>query len=296
MKLKHLYSLKNLSVSEIINLLSIAKNIKHNPLHYSVPGKKSLAIYFEKPSTRTRLSAHVSCNKLGLNSISLDPRALQLGKESVKDTALVMSRLVDGLFARASDDFLLEFIKHSSIPVINALSESYHPTQILADLLTMQENGLEPKNVVTWIGDGNNILNSMLVTYPRMGIQLKIACPPGYEPSKQAIEIASNSICPPIFTTPKDACRNSNYIMTDVFTSMGQEADKAKRLLDFKDFKVNKTLFRNAAPNCKFMHCLPRTKHEVSDEVFYGSNSIVFEQAENRRHTIQAVFYHYLKQ
>ena len=292
---KHFISLKNLKVDEISKLVSLAKEIKIKPTKYSVPGRKNMAIFFEKPSTRTRLSAHVGCYKLGINAIALDPKALQLGKESIEDTAQVMSRIVDGLFARASDKFLLEFAKYASIPVINALSDNYHPTQILADLLTMQENGLKPKNVVSWIGDGNNILNSMLVTYPRMGIQLKVACPKGYEPLPEAVELAKNSICPPIFTSPQEACKNSNFIMTDVFISMGQEAEKEKRLKIFNGYKVTQNLFKNAAEGCKFMHCLPRTPYEVSDDVFYGKQSLVYTQAENRLHTIQAVFYQYLK-
>ena len=294
--MKHLISLKNLSLYEISNLIALANTIKKQPTRYQVEGRKNLAIYFEKPSTRTRLSAHVGCHKLGVNPIALDPQALQLGKESIRDTAKVMSRLVDGLFARASDQFLFEFAKYSKIPVINALSDNYHPTQILADLMTIKEFCIKNnKLTISWIGDGNNILNSMLVTYPRMGIQLKIANPPGYEPLQEAVILANNSICPPIFTSPEEACKNANVIMTDVFISMGQEAEKQQRLKEFSSFKVTQKLFKMAQPDCKFMHCLPRTPYEVTDDVFYGPHSLVFQQAENRLHTIQACFYHYLK-
>eukprot|EP00834_Sanchytrium_tribonematis_P003469 NODE_134_length_16603_cov_0.784052.p6 type:complete len:295 gc:universal NODE_134_length_16603_cov_0.784052:9372-10256(+) len=293
--MKHLISLKNLHIDEIREIVKLAHQIKADPLKYKIQGKKSMAIYFEKPSTRTRLSAHVACSKLDLQPISLDPNALQLGKESIRDTAEVMSSMVNGIFARASDQFLIQFAKYSKIPVINALSEKYHPTQILADLMTMEEAGIKKKCTVAWIGDGNNILNSMLVSYPRMGIQLKIACPPGYGPLKEALSLSKSSVCPPIFTNPMEAAKNADFIMTDVFISMGQEEEKTKRLNDFKGYQVNEKLLAIAKSDCKFMHCLPRTLHEVTDDVFYGKQSLVFGQAENRLHTIQAVFYHFLK-
>lgn len=241
----------------------------------------------------------------------LSPADIQLGvNESLRDTATVVGSMVDGIMARVGDHSEVELLaQHSSVPVINALSSLYHPTQILADLVTLLEsffphsrhlsslNGLN----VTWIGDANNILNDMIVTYPRLGINLKIATPQGYPLEPQVLDRLRDQKDDHRggklvhLHDPLAAVQDADVVVTDTWISMGQESEMAKRLNDFQGFQISEEMCRNgkAKADWKFMHCLPRHQEEVNDEVFYGPRSLVFPEAENRKWTILSVFQSY---
>ncbi|CEI89688.1 Putative Ornithine carbamoyltransferase [Rhizopus microsporus] len=279
---------------------------------------KTVALIFSKRSTRTRVATETAVNYLGGNPMFLGSQDIQLGvNESLFDTARVVSSMVDGIMARVGDHSEIETLaKESSVPVINALSDKYHPTQILADLMTLHEYYYHKKNGVTdsysahlqhpketlpglkvaWIGDANNMLQEFLVSFPKCGISLAAACPDGYVCDQDVLDIAKADAAKTgaslLFTTdPKEAVKDCDVIITDTWISMGQEAEKIKRLQDFKGFQVTHELAAEggAKPDWIFMHCLPRKTEEVNDEVFYSDRSVVFAEAENRKWTILSV-------
>ncbi|KWU43980.1 putative ornithine carbamoyltransferase [Rhodotorula sp. JG-1b] len=270
---------------------------------------KTVALMFSKRSTRTRVSSETAISLLGGHSMFLGSGDIQLGvNESLYDTSRVISSMVDGIFARVGDHSEVETLaKHSTVPVINALSHLYHPCQILADLQTLLEfrqpfttdlSSLEGLTIA-WVGDSNNILNEMMVTYPRMGVNLQIATPKGYDLMPEVVERANEGIKQEggkgkiIYTNdPAEAVKNANVITTDTWISMGQEEESAKRLKDFAGYQVTNELLKRggAASDALFMHCLPRHNEEVDDEVFHGKQSVVFQEAENRKWTALAVF------
>ncbi|CEG77949.1 Putative Ornithine carbamoyltransferase [Rhizopus microsporus] len=279
---------------------------------------KTVALIFSKRSTRTRVATETAVNYLGGNPMFLGSQDIQLGvNESLFDTARVVSSMVDGIMARVGDHSEIETLaKESSVPVINALSDKYHPTQILADLMTLHEYYYHKKNGVTdsysahlqhpketlpglkvaWIGDANNMLQEFLVSFPKCGISLAAACPAGYVCDQDVLDIAKADAAKTgaslLFTTdPKEAVKDCDVIITDTWISMGQEAEKIKRLQDFKGFQVTHELAAEggAKPDWIFMHCLPRKTEEVNDEVFYSDRSVVFAEAENRKWTILSV-------
>ncbi|CAG8532132.1 6873_t:CDS:2 [Paraglomus occultum] len=318
----HLITLADLSQSQIYNLLRSAIQHKYNA-KYAGKGSgeplkgKTLALTFSKRSTRTRVATESATAYLGGTPMFLGSQDIQLGvNESLLDTAKVISSMADGIMARVGPHSDIEVLaKYSSVPIINALSDKYHPTQILADLMTMHEvfgphsdtdseyishlhhpKDFLPGLKVAWIGDGNNMLHSMLVTFPKLGIHFSAATPKNYQPDADVVEIAKkeakNSGSELSFTTaPKEAVKDADIIVTDTWISMGQESEKLQRLKDFAGFQVTMSLAEQggAKPDWKFMHCLPRKSEEVDDEVFYSPRSVVFEEAENRKWTILAV-------
>ena len=297
---RHLLTLKDFNKEEIMYLLELSKkyksdykkNISSKPLD-----GKSLGMIFQKRSTRTRVSTEVGMNFLGGHALFLGKDDIQLGvNETIQDTALVLSRLVDGILARVfGHETVEELAKYASIPIINALSDKYHPLQILADLLTIEEHfGKFSGLKLVWVGDGNNVCHSLLIGCSKLGINMTVATPDSYKPAQDVFDYAvsegkKSGAQINWSNNPKSAVINADIIVTDTFVSMGQEADTKKRLNDFKGFQVNSELVKNAKPTYKFMHCLPRHEYEVSNEVFYSDHSIVFDEAENRLHTIMAV-------
>jgi ornithine carbamoyltransferase len=292
-------SLVDYSPYEITNLLSLAKQIKHNPRQAAdyLRGK-SLALIFQKPSNRTRVSFETGIHQLGGNAIYLSPEDINLGvREPTADVARTLSRYVNGIVARVfSHNDILELAKYATVPVINGLSDLSHPCQAMADIFTIQEKFPKLKGVrMAYIGDGNNMCNSLLVACAKTGIDLFVATPEGYEPEIRFVEAAriaarfSGSTIM-LSHSPKEAVRTAQVIYTDTWVSMGQEEETEKRLRAFAGFQINEALQGEADRSHIFMHCLPAHRgQEVTDGVIDGPHSMVFDQAENRLHIQKAI-------
>ncbi|THH06179.1 hypothetical protein EW146_g9695 [Bondarzewia mesenterica] len=334
----HLMTLADLTGPQITRALKHAHYLKQVSMpwlepQYSSPGgkrprlrmpsqslfNKSIALLFSKRSTRTRIAAETASVLLGGRALFLGREDIQLGvNESPRDTARVIGGMCQGIFARVGDHSEIEELaKYSPVPVLNALSTLWHPTQILADLLTLHENAhlfddtaapsadkfqtlplpnLRPLTVA-YVGDSANVLHDMLVTYPRLGHTLRVATPPqaAYQCPKpvwdRVVELESDKMI--TWTAdPREAVSGADVVVTDTWISMGQEAEKEQRLKDFQGYQVTEALCKEggANPDWKFLHCLPRKEHEVDDEVFYGPRSLVFPEADNRKWTIMAAF------
>ena len=297
--MKHFLTLCDYSNSEIKEIINLAFQIKKetkNGIFKPYLKNKQLAMIFEKSSTRTRVSFEVGINQLGGNGLFLSTRDIQLGRgEPIKDTARVISRMVDLIMIRTfGQERLEEFAKYSNVPVINALTDLCHPVQLLADLMTMIEfkkfDFENPKNTtVAYVGDGNNMANSWVILASKLGFNLKIATPKGYEIDEnikaKALEFAKNSAAKIEFLyDPEVAVKNADVVTTDTWVSMGQEDEKEKRINDFKGFEVDKNLM-SLAKNAIFLHCLPAYRgYEVSEEVFEEHADEIFSEAENRLH------------
>jgi ornithine carbamoyltransferase len=303
MMAKHLLSIQDLSPKEIKVILDKGAELKlklgRGEPHELLRGK-TLAMIFEKPSTRTRVSFETAMTHLGGHAIYLGVSETQLGRgETIADTARTLSRYVDGIAARLfKHDDLLELAHHSTVPVINALTDLHHPCQTLADLLTIQDKKGKLRGLkVAWVGDGNNVCNSMMLGCSLVGTDFSAACPPGYEPpagiTKQARENAKkNGAKIEITNDPLKAVNKADVVYTDVFVSMGQESEREQRMRDFKGFKVDSKLLANAKEDAIFMHCLPAHRgEEVTSEVLDGPHSVVWDQAENRLHVQKAVLF-----
>lgn len=294
-------TLKDFSSEEIKKLLWVSGDLKHRIKHEKqylpLLQGKSIAMIFEKRSTRTRMSTETGFALLGGHPCFLTSQDIHLGvNESSTDTARVLSGLCDIVLARVySHSTLEELEREASIPIINGLSDLYHPIQILADYLTLQEHyGSLSGLTVSWIGDGNNVLHSFMMSAAKLGIHLKIATPKGYEPEKSVIEEAqrlSKEHGTQLVLTcdPMEAAHGSNVLVTDTWVSMGQEEEKKKRLNDFKGYQITMQTGSVAKPDWTFLHCLPRKMEEVDNEVFYSSRSLVFPEAENRKWTIMGL-------
>jgi len=247
---------------------------------------KTLAMIFDKSSTRTRVSFEAGMTQLGGQSLFLSEKDIQLGRgEPITDSAIVISSMVDAIMLRlSSHEDIVEFSKHSSKPVINALSDESHPCQILADLMTYQEHrGSIKGKKIAWIGDGCNVCQTYMQAAAIFDFELSIATPSGYEPSDTFIKKYKKNIS--FFENPKDACRDADIIVTDVWTSMGQELEIKQRETAFIGFQVDQKLMGQAKDNALFMHCLPAYRgKEVSTEVIDGKQSVVWSEAENRLH------------
>lgn len=256
---------------------------------------KSIGLFFEKPSTRTRVSFEVGIYQLGGQSIYLSPKEMQLGRgESIADTARVLSRYLDGMVLRLySHSIIEEFAIHSTVPVINGLSDSHHPCQALADLMTIFEKKGRLKGIrLAYIGDGNNVANSLIEAAARTGIDLTIACPEGYEPDPDVLDRARAEAAGDILIlrNPKEAAGRADIIYTDVWISMGQEKEEEKKKTKFKEYQINNQLLECAKNDVVVLHCLPAHRgEEITDEVMDGPHSAVFDQAENRLHTEKAL-------
>ncbi|UCG11455.1 MAG: ornithine carbamoyltransferase [Deltaproteobacteria bacterium] len=256
---------------------------------------KTLGLLFDKPSTRTRVSFEVAMYQLGGQVLFLSSSETQLSRdESLQDTARVLSRYIDGLAVRTYHDAnLQELASHAEIPVINALTDLYHPCQVLSDILTVKEKKGDLDSLqVAWVGDGNNVAHSWVNAAARLPFQLSLACPPGYEPETEILQKAQKLAEDRIRLShdPVEAVRDADVINTDVWTSMGQDRERQERLAAFRDYQINETLIRKAKSDVIVMHCLPAHRgEEISDEVMDGPHSVVYDQAENRLHLQRAL-------
>ena len=293
---KNFLSSLDTSNEEFLHILEISKNFKNKDLNIKLKNKV-LGLIFDKSSTRTRVSFQVAMSRLGGTTVDLNPTTSQIGRgEPIRDTARVLSRYCDILAIRTfKQSDLEEYAKWSSKPVINALTDLEHPCQALADYMTIKEEFVDFKNVVlTFIGDGNNVANSLILYGALLGIEVRIACPKGYEPNdlviNKAKKIYKNKNLLKIFNDPLSAVKGANVLYTDVWSSMGQENQKEEKDKDFFGFTIDQNLVRNAEKDAIILHCLPayRTK-EISDEVIESKKSRIFEQAENRMHVQQAL-------
>ena len=290
---KDLISIQDLSVKEIESIFNLASKIKKNKSSFADKLKgRSVALIFQKPSNRTRVSFEVGIWQLGGNCIYLGPGEISLGvRESVEDVAKTLSRYLDAIVARTyKHSDVLDLAKYSKIPVINGLSDISHPCQGLADLFTIKEKLGKLKGInLAYIGDGNNVCHSLMSGCMKLGVNLKIATPKGYEPNKK-ISRESGIPLGNISNDPNEAVESADVIYTDVWASMGEESEAEQRKKIFKDFQINTRLVAKAKKNYLFMHCLPAHRgEEVSAEIMDSKHSIVFDQAENRLHVQKAI-------
>ena len=293
---KNFLSSLDTSCDEFLHILELAKNFKNKDLNLKLK-EKVLGLIFDKSSTRTRVSFQVAMSRLGGTTIDLNPSTSQIGRgEPIKDTARVLSRYCDLIAIRTFDHSdLEEYAKWSTKPVINALTDLEHPCQALADFLTIHEEFDDFKDVVlTFIGDGNNVANSLILCGALLGVEVRIACPKGYEPNslviKKAYEILKNKDLLKITNDPNTAVFGANVLYTDVWSSMGEENKKIEKEKDFNGFTIDNDLLSKADKEAIILHCLPayRSK-EITNEVFECKKNRIFDQAENRLHAQQAL-------
>jgi ornithine carbamoyltransferase len=296
---KDFICIKDLTPEEISDIFVLAHDLKQDKSKFgSALSGKTLALIFQKPSNRTRVSFEVGMCQLGGYSIYLGPEEINLGvRESIKDVAKTLSRYVDIIVLRTfAHDNLLEMAKHASIPVINGLSDLLHPCQALADIYTVKEQLGRLKGLtLAYIGDGNNVCHSLLYGSAKVGMNMNLAVPKGYQPQdfilREAKSLAQKSGAKiNLFSKPEEAVKNADVIYTDVWASMGQEKEAKKRKAAFKRYQINKKLLSQAKRGCLIMHCLPAHRgEEITDEVIDSKHSIVFDQAENRLHVQKAI-------
>jgi len=297
---RHFLSLKDFSKEEILEMIELARTIKKQAKKKDfVPylQNQTLAMIFEKSSTRTRVSFEVGIYQLGGIGLFLSKNDIQLGRgEPMKDTARVVSRMCDMVMIRTyAQETLEEFARYSQVPVINGLTDKYHPVQLMADYLTMIEYDKAKDPVVAYVGDGNNMAHSWLMLASKLGFTLRIATPKGYEPNKEvvkdALEFAKKSGATiELGHDPKAAVRGADVVTTDTWISMGQEEEKDRRIKDFEGFMVDEALMSLAKPDAIFLHCLPAYRgYEVSEEVFEAHADEIFDEAENRLHAQKGV-------
>ena len=299
MNARHLASIHDLSVDEIKEIMALSTKIKAEPENYrQALAGQTLAMIFQKPSTRTRVSFQVGIYQLGGTGLSLGQKELQLGRgETVADTAQVLSRYVEGIMARVfSHDDIETLARFSTVPVINGLSDLLHPCQAICDFFTIEERfGSAEGLKVTYVGDGNNVAHSLAYCAARMGSHLMIATPPGYEPDEAVIAQAqqdgeATGARIEVLHDPDEAVSGAKVVYADVWTSMGQEEEARKRRRELATYQVNERLFGLADDDAIFMHCLPAHRgEEVTDEIADHQRSVIFDQAENRLHTQKAV-------
>ncbi len=293
----HLLSLADLSYTDIISLLDAASDLKEKRVRGKTSGElkdKTLAMLFEKSSTRTRISFEVAMTELGGHAIFLSPKDIQLGRgESIADTARVMSRYVHAIMGRVyKHETLIELSKYAAVPVINGLSDLEHPCQLLADLLTIREYKGKFRGLnFSWIGDGNNVCNSAILACALTGMRMTVACPEGYEPNSEIVDKAKDmGGVINIIHDPMKAAKKTDILYTDVWVSMGDEDEYEQRLCDFGPYQINSRLIEQAKHDVMVLHCLPAHRgEEITAEVVDGPNSAVFDQAENRLHAQKAL-------
>ena len=292
MKPRHFITLIDLTPNELRGLISRASELKRNPTSRTASLKnKVLAMIFEKSSTRTRISFETAMVHFGGSAIFLSPKDTQLGRgEPVEDSARVISRMVDCVMLRTHNhDTITRFAKYSTVPVINGLCDHYHPCQLLADMQTYFEHrGDICGKTVTWVGDGNNMCHSYINASRLLDFKLKIACPKGYEPNPEIVAKGGHRIS--FHSSALEAAEESDLIVTDVWTSMGQESEQQNRHSAFREFKVNNAVMTRGNKDCLFMHCLPAHRgEEVTGDVIDGPRSVVWDEAENRLHAQKAL-------
>ena len=300
--MKNFINLKDIPAKDLRKILDDAKKRKNKRKKLSTldvdkdrPLKGKLLIQmYEKQSSRTRLSFHIATNQLGAGSIIVKPSELHLGKggESLADTAKILSTYGDGFMLRTDSDKKIEdFSKNLSIPIINLLSPSSHPCQVLSDIYTVEEIKKKPisKLNITWIGDSNNVLNSLIATSVKFKFKLNIGCPKNYRPPKFVMDWAKkNKRKVNIFYDPKKAAKNADVIFSDKVVSLNDRVNKAKKIKDFKNYRISSSLIKYAKKDVIFLHCLPRG-NEVSEDVFLGKKSRVWQQALNRVHVQKSI-------
>jgi ornithine carbamoyltransferase len=290
-------SVLDLSPEAIVSVLELAFELKRDPQRGAnkLTGRTA-ALVFQKPSLRTRVSFEVAMLELGGHAVYLSPAEIQLGqREGVVDAARVLSRYVDVIVARVflhSD--VVDLAASASVPVINALSDREHPCQVLADLLTLYERRGTLQGVrLAYVGDGNNVAHSLALAAPALGIDLRFACPDGYEPDAEIMEQAQAGMTRgslELFRDPREAVRDADAVYTDAWYSMGQESEADARAPAFRSYQLNAELLAHAGPNVVAMHCLPAHRnHEITDDVMDGPASVVYDQAENRLHAQKAL-------
>ncbi len=285
-----------MSTEEVNHIIDLATNLKNNDINIDYKNKV-LGLIFDKSSTRTRVSFQVAMSRLGGTTIDLNPTTSQIGRgEPIKDTARVLSRYCDVIAIRTfNHSDLEEYAKWSTKPVINALTDLEHPCQALADFLTIKEEFIDFKNVIlTFIGDGNNVANSLILCGALLGVEVRVACPRGYEPNSILIErarkIYKNDNLLKIMHDPDSAVRGANVLYTDVWSSMGEESKKEEKDKDFHGFTIDNDLVNKANKDAIILHCLPAYRNkEIIDAVIESDKSRIFDQAENRLHAQQAL-------
>jgi len=283
----------DLTKPQVDDLFQLASRMKAGQFREKPLAGKTLALVFAKSSTRTRVSFEAGAYQLGGHALFLSSRDIQLGRgEPIRDTARVLSRYVDGIMIRTFDQAeVVELATFATVPVINGLTDLHHPCQILADVLTIRQHlgGYAGKRVA-WIGDGNNMANSWLDAAGLLGFELRLACPDGYEPDHDIYERARKLTTTLITEEPEEAVEGADVVTTDVWASMGQEGEAEERKLAFKGYVVDAGLMKRAKPSAIFLHCLPAHRgEEVTEEVFEGPQSRVFDEAENRLHVQKAL-------
>ena len=295
--MKNLLKLADLSKDEIIDILNLADQLKYenkNGIEHKILKGKTLGMIFQKSSTRTRVSFETGMYQLGGQALFLSNRDLQIGRgECIQDTARVLSRYLDGIMIRTFEQQEVEdLVKYGSIPVINGLTDYCHPCQVLADLMTIREfkgrfDGLK----MCYIGDGNNMANSLIVGGLRVGMKVAVACPKDYQPAEEVLKLTEEY--PGMFTMtdkPIEAAADSDVLFTDVWTSMGEEAETEKRKIAFDGYQINEELMKVAKPEAMVQHCLPAHRgEEITADVFEAHADEIFEEAENRLHAQKAV-------
>lgn len=294
--MNHLLKMSDLSTEEIIEILNLADQLKyelkHNIPHPHLKGK-TLGMIFQKASTRTRVSFETGMYQLGGYPLFLSSNDLQIGRgEPVQDTARVLSRYLDGIMIRTFEQKEVENLaEYGNIPIINGLTDYAHPCQVLADLMTIREyknsfDGLK----MCFIGDGNNMANSLIVGGLKVGMAVSVACPEGYRPADDVMEFAKKYDCFTITDSPAEAAKNADVLITDVWASMGQESEAEKRKKAFKGYQINDDIMALANPDAMVMHCLPAHRdEEITAKVFEEHSAEIFEEAENRLHAQKAV-------
>ena len=294
--MKHLLKLSDLSEKEIVEILNLADQLKYekkNGIEHHLLKGKTLGLIFEKSSTRTRVSFEVGMYDLGGNALFLSSRDLQIGRgEPVQDTARVLSRYLDGIMIRTfAQSEVEDLAKYGSIPIINGLTDYCHPCQVLADLMTIREHkGILAGKKICYIGDGNNMTNSIIVGCIKMGMEVSVACPAGYEPDADIMAWAKET---GKFTCTEDifeAAKDADVLYTDVWASMGQEAEAEERKKIFKNYQINASVMAVAKSDAMVMHCLPAHRgEEITEDVLEAHANEIFDEAENRLHAQKAV-------
>ena len=295
--MKHFLKLLDCTTEEIVGMLNLADQLKYE-LKHGIPHRhlegKSLGMIFEKASTRTRVSFEVGMYQLGGHPLFLSSKDLQIGRgEPVQDTARVLSRFLDGIMIRTFEQAEVEALaEYGSIPVINGLTDFCHPCQIMADLMTIREfKGKLEGLKMCFIGDGNNMMNSLIVGALKTGMSIDVACPEGYEPPKEILDFAAEYGDKfHMYRNPMDAAKDADVVITDVWASMGQEDEAKKRALAFEGYQINKELMSAAKSDAMVLHCLPAHRgEEITADVFEEHAAEIFEEAENRLHAQKAV-------
>ena len=294
--MKHLLKLMDLSEKEIIEILNLADQLKYekkNGIEHHILKGKTLGLIFEKSSTRTRVSFEVGMYDLGGNALFLSSRDLQIGRgEPVQDTARVLSRYLDGIMIRTyAQEEVEDLAKYGSIPIINGLTDYCHPCQVLADLMTIREHkGVLKGKKLCYIGDGNNMTNSLIVGGIKMGMEVSVACPKGYEPDAELMKWASENGSCTCTDSVLEAAKDADVLYTDVWASMGQEAEAEERKKIFAGYQINSDVMAVAHADAMVMHCLPAHRgEEITEEVLEAHADEIFDEAENRLHAQKAV-------